>query len=126
MKPLLNVFSAHARCTRRSAVGELANYSPQLTVGRNVVIDFSGGDINREGVPWRNPPCIKIYPLRSLALHRLAARFRLHIRRGLIPPLKVAEGLLNIPSRELRLDQRPDVGRTISSILAEGRADLTV
>ncbi len=126
MKPLLDMIGAHAGCTHRSAVVELANYSPQFTVGRNVVIDFSGGDINWEGVAWRIPPCIKIYPLRSLALHRLAARFCLHIRRGPIPPLEVAEGLLNIPSRKFQLDQRPDVGRAISSILAEGCADLTV
>ncbi len=126
MKPLLDMFGAHAGCSRRSAVIELANYSPQLTVGQNVVVDFSGGDINWEGVTWQIPPCIKIYPLRSLVLHRLAARFCLHIRRGLIPPLEVAEGLLDIPSRKLQLDQRPDVGRAISSILAEGRANLVV
>jgi hypothetical protein len=126
MKPLLNVFGAHAGCTRRSAVGELANYSPQLSFGRNIVVDFSGGDINWEGVTWRKPPCIKIYSLRSLALHRLAARFCLHIRRGPIPPLEVAEGLLDIPSRELQLNQCPNVGQMISSILVEGRANLTV
>jgi hypothetical protein len=126
MKPLLNVFGTHAGCTRRSAVGELANYSLQLTVRQNVIVDFSEGNINLEGVAWQNPPCIKIYPLRSLALHRLAARFCLRIRRGSIPPLEVAEGLLNIPSRELRLNQCPNMGRTVSLILVEGRADLTV
>jgi hypothetical protein len=126
MKPLLNVFGTHAGCTRRLAIGELANYSPQLTAGRNVVVDFSGGDIDLEGVAWQNPPCINIYPLQSLALHRLAAQFCLRIRHGPIPPLEVAEGLLNIPSHELRLNQRPDMGRTVSSILAEGRANLMV
>jgi hypothetical protein len=104
----------------------LASYFLQLTIGRNVVVDFSWGGINWEGVIWRFPLCIKIHPLQSLALHRLAARFCLHIRRGPIPPLEVAEGLLDIPFREFRLDQRPDVGRRISLILAEGRADLTV
>jgi hypothetical protein len=120
------MFGAHAGCPRRSAVVELANYSPQLTIGRNVVVDFKGGDINWEGFAWQFPPCIKIYPLRSLALNRLVARFCLRIRRGPIPPLEVVEGLLNISSRKLRLDQRPDVGRAISSILAEGRANSAV
>ncbi len=101
MKPLLDMFGMHAGCPRCSAVIELANYSLQLTIGWNVIVDFNGGDINREGVAWRFPPCIKIYPLRSLALHRLVARFCLCIRRGPIPPLEVAEGLLDIPSREL-------------------------
>ncbi len=32
VEPLLVVFSAHAGCTRRSAVGELANCLPQLAV----------------------------------------------------------------------------------------------
>jgi hypothetical protein len=31
-EPLLDVFGAHAGCTRRLAVGELANYLPQLAV----------------------------------------------------------------------------------------------
>ena len=104
----------------------LASYFLQLTIGRNVVVDFSWGGINWEGVTWQVPPCIKIHPLRSLVLHRLAARFCLRIRRGLIPPLEVVEGLLDIPSCKFQLHQRPNVGRTISSILAEGRADLTV
>jgi hypothetical protein len=62
-EPFLDVFGAHARCTHRSAVGELADYLPQPAVRQSIIIDFNWGDVYREGVAWQLPPCIKVNPL---------------------------------------------------------------
>jgi hypothetical protein len=67
-KPLLDVFGAHAGCTRRSAVRKLTDYSAQLAIRRDIVVDRNWGDIYGEGFAGRIPPSIKIDPIGRLTI----------------------------------------------------------
>ncbi len=50
IEQFLDVFGAHAGCTRCLAICQLAGHLPQFAIHWNIVIDLNQGDIDWEGV----------------------------------------------------------------------------
>ena len=82
--------------------------------------------MEREGVPWGLSPRIQIEPLRSLTLHCVVARFGLRLRGCPIPPLEVAESLLDVAARKLGNDVLADACGSIPPIFAKSGSNLAV